>query len=139
GGRRPVHVPGGPPASSITWTPDSTGVLFASQPTPHGNGGGAAGAGGARGIQIVTVADSAIKPLPNAGGTFPVYSPSGKDVAFMGGGSVSVSINGGPAKNVGQAIDRGLARVLWMPDGKSLLVGANDSAPLSLSLQPIPR
>jgi hypothetical protein len=31
-----------------------------------------------------------------------------------------------------QAIDRGIARVLWMPDGKSVIVGANDDERVSL-------
>ena len=40
---------------------------------------------------------------------------------------------GGPASS----IDRGIARALWMPDGKSLIVGANDSERVSLWQAPI--
>jgi dipeptidyl aminopeptidase/acylaminoacyl peptidase len=134
----PISHPPGPPASAITWTPDGAGIVFATQPTPHGNGAGAAAStGGGPAVQVVNVADGLVKPLPNVIGTFPVYSPSGTDVAFMGSEAVSLSINGGPARKMGQSIDRGLARVLWMPDGKSLLVGANDTARVSLWTQPI--
>ena len=39
----------------------------------------------------------------------------------------------GPASS----IDRGIARALWMPDGKSIIVGANDSERVSLWQAPI--
>ena len=44
---------------------------------------------------------------------------------------------GGQAKTIGQAIDRGLARALWMPDGKSVLVGGNDTTQVSLWQLPL--
>ena len=45
--------------------------------------------------------------------------------------------SGGEGRNVTQAIDRNIARAIWMPDGKSLLVGGNDTERVSLWQQPL--
>jgi dipeptidyl aminopeptidase/acylaminoacyl peptidase len=127
----PISHPPGPPASAITWSLDGTSIAFARQASPHGGGGG-------DGIQLVSVSDGAIKPFNNLRGTFPLFAPAGGLVAFMGGNSVSVApVSGGTTRNLTQAIDRGMARALWMPDGKALLVGANDTVRVSLWLQPL--
>ncbi len=121
----PVTRPPGAPSSMITWTPDGSAIVFAR------NGGGVPG-----GLQSVTVADGTIKPL-NLGGTFPVYSAKGDQIAFLNNGAAVAPAGGGQAKNLTQPIDRGIARVLWMPDGTSLVVGANDTERVSLWQQPL--
>ena len=124
--------PAGP--SAIAWTLDGTAIAF----SRTGGGGGQRGVAAAGGIQLVNVNDLTIKPLANVGGTFPQFSATTGAVVFMGGGGVSVvTAPGGPARNLTQAIDRSMARALWMPDGKSVLVGANDSVRVSLWLQPL--
>jgi len=126
----PVTRPPGSPSSMIVWTPDGKSIAFARNASPRGGGGG--------GLQLVSVDDGAVTPLNNLNGTFPIYSPAGGNIAYMGGGGVSVApISGGAGRNLTQAIDRGMARALWMPDGKSLIVGANDSVRVSLWQQPL--
>jgi dipeptidyl aminopeptidase/acylaminoacyl peptidase len=141
----PVTRPPGAPSSAMTWTPDGTSVVF----NRNGGGGGGRATGtpgtqapgggfGGGGLQTVTIADGTIKPLNGMGGTFPIYTLAGDQIATLGGGGVSVApASGGPAKSLGQAIDRGLARALWMPDGKSLIVGANDTSTVSLWQVPL--
>lgn len=126
----PVSHPPGPPASSITWTPDGTAIAFARQASAHGGGG--------NDLELVKVADGTITPLDSLRGTFPNYSPSGDMIAVMSGNNVFVSKIGDKksSKSLTQAIDRGIARGVWLPDGKALIVGANDDQRVSLWLQP---
>ena len=119
------------------------------QPAPGRGGAGAGGFGGG-GLQIVSVKDGSMTPLVGGGGSHPQFSPDGKMVATNSGGVFTVGAapaapdanaaagrggngggrgaNGGPAGS----IDRSLARALWMPDGKSIIVGGNDSERVSL-------
>ncbi len=132
----PIAHPPGPPPSLLTWTPDGTGVVF-NRNGGRGAGGGAGGGGGGGGTQVVNVADGSIKPLANVSGSFPQFSPTDPNsVLFMGRGA-SVTDGKTPAKMLTQAIDRNIARALWMPDGKSVLVGANDSTRVSMWIQPL--
>ena len=91
------------------------------------------------GLQVVNVADGTMKPLGGGNGTHPAFSPDKGMVAFLAGGNASVLSLTSPAadttvqpRQLTQAIDRGIARVLWMPDGKSVIVGANDDERVSL-------
>ncbi len=136
----PVTRPPGAPSSMITWTPDSAAVVFSRTGAIPG------------GLLTVRVSDGAITPL-NMTGTHPRFSPKGDQLAFLTGLGMAVGPaaglpapgsstgpDGQPAATVralGQAIDRGLARALWMPDGKTLLVGGNDTERVSLWLQPL--
>ncbi len=124
----------------ITWTPDGAAVVL----TKTG--------GSPVGLQTVQIADGAIKPL-NLNGTHPRYSPKGDLIAFLvGGGAAVASATGGqvpggsagtdgqPAQAVRaltQAVDRGMARALSTPDGRTLLIGGNDTERVSLWLQPV--
>ena len=71
-----------------------------------------------------------MKPLGGGNGTHPTFSPDKDMVAFLAGGNASVlSLTPAAAgttvqpRQLTQAIDRGIARALWMPDGKSVIVG----------------
>ena len=44
---------------------------------------------------------------------------------------------GGQLRNLTQAIDRGIARAIWMPDSRSLIVGGNDTERVSIWQQPL--
>ena len=119
-------------------TPAGAGAQGAGARTGGAAPPGAQRGGGGGGIQLVNISDGSIKPLGNVNGTFPQFAPAGDAVAFMGNGGVSfVPAPGGQPKNLTAAIDRNMARALWMPDAKSLLVGANDSTRVSLWLQPL--
>jgi dipeptidyl aminopeptidase/acylaminoacyl peptidase len=140
----PTSHPPGPPAAPIAWSPDGSAIAFTQVPHPH------TGGGPQRSLQTVTVADGTIKPLA-ARGTVPLFAPDGKSIAFTGapapagGGApgggglndVFVMPLPGQPRNLTSSIDRNMARALWMPDGKTLLVGANDSTRVSLWLQPL--
>ncbi len=122
----PVTRPPGAPSSVITWTPDGSAIVFART-------GGANVQGG---LHAVTVAGGAIRQL-NLGGTHPVFSPNGDQIAMLNNGATVAPSAGGAAKNLTQSIDRGIARALWMPDGRSLIVGGNDTERVSLWQQPV--
>ena len=92
----------------------------------------------------MNIADGTIKPLGGGNGTHPTFSPD------KGHGGVSrrrqravLSLTPPAAdttvqpRQLTQAIDRGIARVLWMPDGKSVIVGANDNERVSLWQVPL--
>ena len=121
----PVTRPPGAPSSMITWTPDGSAILFAR------SGGGVPG-----GLHTVTIADGAVKSI-GLGGTHPVYSAKGDQIAYLSNGAAVAPAAGGQAKNLTQPIDRGIARALWMPDGKSLIIGGNDTERVSLWQQPL--
>ena len=122
----PVTRPPGAPSSMLVWTPDSTSIVFTRT-----------GPGGLGGLQAVNVTDGTIKPL-NSTGTHPQFSPKGDHIAALANGNAVVTpAGGGQARNLTQAIDRGIARALWMPDGQSLIVGGNDTERVSLWLQPL--
>jgi dipeptidyl aminopeptidase/acylaminoacyl peptidase len=114
----------------ITWTPDGKAVLFARS----GDGGG--GGRGGSGLHTVSIADSTVVPL-KLSGTHPQYSPKGDRLVFLNNGATIAPASGGDARNLTQAIDRGIARALWMPDGQSLIVGGNDTERVSLWRQPV--
>lgn len=134
----PVSHPPGPPASAITWTLDGRSIVFARQPNAHGRGNE---------LMRVNVHDGAVSPFRATGrnfnGTFPMYASAtqtsdGHDrFAFMSNGVSVWTPADTAAKVVTRGIDHNIDRALWMPDGKSLLVGSNDSMRVSLYMQPI--
>jgi dipeptidyl aminopeptidase/acylaminoacyl peptidase len=144
GGQPPTPLPTGTPAA-----PDSAARGRAATSGQGGQGagrgagqrGGGQGAGGfgGGGLQIVNVSDLSITPL-GAGGNHPLYSPDGKSISTNNGSVTTLPTDPsqqGQTKNLTQALDRGIARALWMPDGKSIIVGANDTERVSLWQQPL--
>ncbi|HEX6464104.1 MAG TPA: S9 family peptidase [Vicinamibacterales bacterium] len=153
----PTSHPPGPPGAPIAWSPDSKSIAFTEQATPH------TGGGQQRSLQVINVADGSIKPL-GPRGSVPIYSPDGKTLAYTGtvptsqnaaanrqtpgqnapgaappGGNneIVVFTPGSESRALTTAIDRNMARALWFPDDKSLLVGGNDSTRVSLWVQPL--
>ncbi len=138
----PTSFPPGPPASPLSWSPDGKSIAFTRVETPHSGD-----FDGSR-IHVVDVGTGALRAL--TGKTHfeghPVYSPDGSRISFWRPrGDDSSNVNeiqvapaaGGVGTSVTSTIDRHMARSLWMPDGASLLVGANDATRVSLWLQPI--
>ncbi|HEX9163635.1 MAG TPA: S9 family peptidase [Thermoanaerobaculia bacterium] len=138
----PTYEPPGPIPSPLSWSPDGKLLLITKQETPvYGDNDRAT-------IQVLDVATGATRALTKnakfeATG---VFSPDGTRVAYLypRDGDLNneteifvTSINGGDAVDATRGIDRSILRQLWMPDGKSLLVGGHDATATALWLQPI--
>ena len=124
----PISRPPGPPASGLIWTKGGDSIMFS-----RGGGGGGRG-----GMQLIKVADGTIQPMTGVSGTHPQIAPVGDALLSMNAGNVNVWPGPGEnARNLTQAIDRNLARALWLPDSKSFIVGGNDSERVSLWVQPL--
>jgi len=138
----PINHPPGPPASPLGWSADGKSIVLVRLATPH--------SGDAREatVQVLDVATGRMRGLTGRDSLEgqPSYSPDGSHIAYWqprNGDSGSVNeihiapSTGGSGKSLTRAIDRHIARSIWMPDGKSLLVGANDGTRVSLWLQPV--
>src|SRR5262249_10859416 len=75
------------------------------------------------------------------------FSPDGSQIAYWqprdadSTGNVNeihiAPSSGAAGRSITRALDRNIARSIWMADGKSLLVGANDGTRVSLWVQPL--
>lgn len=137
----PISHPPSSPASPIAWSPDAKSIAFVKVATPH------SGDGDQSALQILDVESGAIRAV--TGRTkyegYPSFSPDGTQIAYWyprDGLTRNVTdihivpTKGGDGVNLTKAIDRNMARAIWMPGGKSLLVGANDGTTVSLWVQP---
>jgi dipeptidyl aminopeptidase/acylaminoacyl peptidase len=132
----------GPPIPFLSWSPDGRSIAFTWQASPH------AGDAYATKICAVDVMTGAIRDITGRSGFegFPVYSPGGRQIAFFyprdhdpnNVNEINVApADGGPATVATRGIDRALYRALWMPDGRSLIVGGNDGTRVALWQQPL--
>jgi dipeptidyl aminopeptidase/acylaminoacyl peptidase len=138
----PISYPPGAPASPLVWSPDGRSIAFVRLATAHSGDSDRAT------IQIVDVATGQMRGL-TGGERFesqPAFSPDGSQIAYWqprDGDSGNVNeiriapSTGGSGRSITRALDRNAARSIWMPDGKTLLVGANDTTRVSLWLQPL--
>jgi dipeptidyl aminopeptidase/acylaminoacyl peptidase len=76
---------------------------------------------------------------------YPSFSPDGSQLAYWyprHGNTMNINevwvapVSGGEGKNLTPTLDRDVFRSIWMPDGKSLLLGGLDGNRTSLWLQP---
>ncbi len=138
----PKSAPPGPPASQISWSPDSKWLLFTQQEHPH------QGDADLTTLQMLNVETGEVRNLTKHAKfeSFGTFSPDGSHVAYWyprdgdpnNENEIYVSqTTGGDGTDTTHAIDRDLTRVIWMPDGNSLLVGGNDGTQVSMWMQPL--
>ena len=138
----PKSAPPSPPASPISWSPDGKWLLFTRQEHPH------QGDADLTTLQVMNVESGDVRKLTKHEKfeSFGVFSPDGTRVAYWyprdgdpnNENEIYVTAtSGGDGVDATRAIDRDLQRVIWMPDGNSMLVGGNDSTQVSLWLQPL--
>jgi dipeptidyl aminopeptidase/acylaminoacyl peptidase len=138
----PITKPPGPPASSLAWSPESKSLAIVKVATPHTGNGDTAH------IELVDVATGAMRRLTTSGDreTHPTFSPDGATVAYLAArdgqrlNETSVWIapaSGGEGREIARGLDRNIGRAIWMPDGKTLLVGAHDATSTAYWLQPV--
>lgn len=138
----PVHMaPSGPP-SAIAYTPDGQGIVFVKAESPI------TGDADTARLQVVDVATGAVRALTKSAVTEgnPVLSPDGAMVAYGSsrdgkrGNEETVfvaPVAGGAGRDVAAGLDRGISGSAWMPDGKALLVSANDGTTVGYWVQPL--
>jgi len=130
------------PLVPVSWSPDGGSIALTRQATPH------SGDADLIAVHVLDVATGAMRPLSkrtmNEG--WPAYSPDGSWIAYWcprdglatGVNEVHVApATGGEGKNLTRSLDRDVWKSIWMPDGKSLLVVANDGTRVSAWLQPL--
>lgn len=138
----PTSFPPGPPASPLSWSPDGRSIAFTRVESPHSGDFDQAR------IHIADVRTGAVRALTGRDKFegHPVFSPDGSRVAFWrprDGDTNNLneihvaSAAGGAGTSVTRALDRHVARAIWMPDGQSLLIGGNDGTKVSLWVQPV--
>lgn len=138
----PINHPPGPPASPLAWSADGKSIVMVRLATPHSGDVLAAT------VQVLDVATGRMRALTGADHSEnqPAFSPDGSRISYWhprDGDSGNLNeihvapTNGAAGKSITRAIDRNIARSIWMPDGKSLLVGANDGTRVSLWVQPL--
>ena len=137
----PISLPPGPPASPVQWSRDGKHITFVKVPTPL------SGDLNNSTIQVLDVATGHYTPLTTHTTleSIPVLSPDGTQAAYLRNrdgkswNEFELNITGATGGNgavVTGALDRNVVRALWMPDGKNLLVAANDAVTAGLWLQP---
>jgi dipeptidyl aminopeptidase/acylaminoacyl peptidase len=130
------------PSSPLSWSPDGKSIAIVQQSTP------ALGDFDQTVVAVVNVATGEIRKLTSHGQTegFPIYSPDGSRIAYeyYRNGDLNNEIDllvaptsGGNGADVTRLLDRDIVRAVWMPDGRSLLIGAHDGTRVALWVQPL--
>ncbi|HTM49027.1 MAG TPA: S9 family peptidase [Bryobacteraceae bacterium] len=137
-----VSLPPSPPSSPIGWSPDGRRIAIVKIASPY--------SGDMDQSSIATV-DADSGEMRQVTGrsrhvSQPVFSPDGRRLAhwFPRDGETR-NVNeiyvgpseGGESASVTRTLDRNVQRAIWMPDGKSLLVSANDGTTTGLWIQPL--
>jgi dipeptidyl aminopeptidase/acylaminoacyl peptidase len=138
----PISFPPGPPSSPISWSNDGKSIAFTRQQRPY------PGETEKTAVQLLDVATGAIRPLTShtVVEAFPQWSPDGTRIGYLYGRDGDVvnvadayvtTPSGGEGANLTRGLDRMFYRILWMPDSKSFIVGANDVDRVSLWQVPV--
>ncbi|MGH9865572.1 MAG: S9 family peptidase, partial [Candidatus Acidiferrales bacterium] len=136
----PIVFPPSSPSSPLSWSPDGKSIVITRQETAEPGDGDEAT------LEIVDVDSGKTRKLTthekfeSAG----LYSPDGSQIAYWysrdgdpnNENEIYVApASGGDGQDITRTIDRDVERAIWMPDGKSLLVGGHDGTGLSLWLK----
>jgi dipeptidyl aminopeptidase/acylaminoacyl peptidase len=135
-------APPSSPASPINWSADGKFLLFTRQDHPQ------FGDNDQTTLQILDVDTAEIRKLTKHQSieSFGLFSPDGSRVAYWyprdgdpnNQNEIMVTqATGGDGSVATRSIDHNMSRVIWMPDGNSLLVGGHDGTQTSLWLQPL--
>ena len=125
----PAAFPPGPAPPPPSWSPDGKTLAYVKVASVH------SGERSQSTIQLLDVDSGTTRTLTSrtAGEQHPSYSPDGSRMAYWfqrpGEGNaiwVAPASGGGFGTIATMPIERNILRGLWMPDGKSLLVAAND-------------
>ncbi len=127
----PSSLPPGPPSSPVYFSPDGKSLLIVRQETPS------TGDQFQSRIEVLDIASGKTRFLTGAPDLegYPVPSPDGKSVAYWRVRDGKpwnfqdvwlAPFAGGAGADVSAKLDKNIYGTWWMPDGKSLLVGAND-------------
>jgi dipeptidyl aminopeptidase/acylaminoacyl peptidase len=138
----PKVLPPSSPSSPLSWSPDGKLIAFTKQEDPH------SGDGDLRTVQILNVDSGEIRKLTRHEKFegFGSFSPDGSQLSYWyprdgdraGENEIfATSASGGEGQDATRSIDRNILRAIWMPDGKSLLVGGHDGTQVGLWLQPL--
>ncbi|MHB8541730.1 MAG: S9 family peptidase [Candidatus Acidiferrales bacterium] len=138
----PIVFPPSPPSSPLSWSPDGKSLVITQQETPEPGDGDEAT------LQILDARTGKMRKLTTHDKFEGVglYSPDGSQIAYWyprdgdpnNENEIYVApASGGDGMDITRAIDRSVQRAIWMPDGKSLLVGGHDGTGVALWLQPL--
>ncbi len=136
----PKVLPPSSPSSPISWSPDGKLLSFTKQEDAH------SGDSDRRTVHVLNVETGAIRKLTGHEKFegFGLFSPDGSQLAYWfprdgdraNENEISVTpASGGDGQDATRSIDRNILRAIWMPDGKSLLVGGHDGTQVALWLQ----
>lgn len=138
----PIVFPPSPPSSPLSWSPDGKSLMITRQETAE------PGDGDETTLQVLDAVAGTTRKLTthekfeSAG----VYSPDGSQVTYWyprdgdpnNENEIYVApASGGDGTDIARGIDREIQRAIWMPDGKSLLLGGHDGTGVSLWLKPL--
>jgi dipeptidyl aminopeptidase/acylaminoacyl peptidase len=138
----PVSLPPSAPSSPLAWSADGKRLAIVKVATPY------TGDSDRSAIQLLDADTGEIHALTSRSRleTQPVFSPDGRHIAHWyprDGESRNVNeiyvgpAAGGETASMTRALDRNVQRAIWMPDGRSMLVSANDGTTTGLWIQPI--
>ena len=138
----PQVLPPSSPSSPPSFSPDGKQVALVKLETPF------TGDADRSTIQVLDIESGRMRALTGRtrNEIQPLFSPDGQWVAHWwprDGQSRNVneihlgSAAGGESRSITRPLDRNVQRSIWLPDGRSLLVSANDGAGVGLWVQPV--
>lgn len=138
----PIAFPPSPPPSPLSWSPDGKSLVITRQETAE------PGDGDLTTLQILDVASGKMRKLTSHEKFegYGNFSPDGSQITYWyprdgdpnNENEIYVTTaGGGDGIDFSRDIDREVQRAIWMPDGRSLLLGGHDGTGVSLWVKPL--